>query len=139
MPNEGRYSFWIEHQAIHPKNILYLNIRPSSEHRVSGVLFVITEDELSSYDAREWIYNRYNMADVLAGVTVIGGPVFAYVGKPQYECYPPLTPYESAVRKTYLATIDTGLGNFGADFRQEYQDTSDPVPQHLIIADQRAT
>jgi hypothetical protein len=137
MPNEARYSFSIENQVIYPKNIIYLNIRPSRADRVRGVLFAINEGELQSYDSREWIYDRYDMAISLQGILVTGGPVFAYVGKTQYEIYPPSTPYECAVRASYLATIDSGLENFGANFSREYYDTSDPVPHHLIIQDHR--
>jgi hypothetical protein len=135
MPNQNMFSYMINNQPVYPKNILYLNIRASTQHRVRGVVFAVTKEQLISYDAREWIYDRYDMANALQGIAVTGGPVFAYVGKPQYETYPSSTPDESAVRASYLATIETGLEHLGADFRREYHDSSDPIPQHLIISD----
>ncbi len=137
MPNTGEYYAQLDNDRFYPTNIVYLNIRRSPEDRLHGVLFVITQDDLASVDAREWIYKRHDVSDVLSGMTVTGGPAFAYVGKPQYHYEATNSPHHAAVRATYLATIELGLQALGENFRTLYEASSDPIPQHLVIEDHR--
>jgi hypothetical protein len=135
MPNSGHYYTRVGDEVFYPENIVYLNIRQAPGERVIGILFIINKDELPAYDAREWIYNRHDVSNMLSDIAVMGGPVFAYVGKPQYEVKGPRTPREAAVRATYLETIESGLQALGPVFRRGYEEASDPVPEHLVIKD----
>lgn len=137
VPNARRFYAELANERMYPDNIIYLNIRLSPGDLVIGVLFVVNEEDLFSYDGREWIYNRQEISEALSGVTLTGGPAFVYVGKSEYRLGTANSPCYAAVRATYLDTIETGLRALGEEFRLHYQSSSDPVPQHLIINDRR--
>ena len=137
MPNLKTFFVRTAPEAMYPENIVYLNIRPWPGHRVIGVVFIVSDKELSAFDTREWIYNREEVTDRLSGVTITGGPAFVYVGKPEYRLKTPSLPTYAAVRATYLDIIESGLRNLGEKFRAEYESSSDEVPNELVIQDHR--
>ncbi len=123
---------WVE-----PRMILYLNMHPAPGRALNGVLFIVGEADLARFDEREWIYQRADVSSSVRGTTVNGGPVWAYVGRPEYVMPPPALPSTAAVRQSYLRILEDGQRDLGPEFMARYFDTSDAVPQHLVVEDHR--
>jgi pimeloyl-ACP methyl ester carboxylesterase/cation transport regulator ChaC len=121
-----------------PERIVYLNISPATGRRVNGVIFVINEDDLRTLDKREWIYDRVKINEMLRGVTVLKGPAWAYVGKPEHLlATQAVEPRQAAIRRSYLDMLDSGKSDLGSSFATAYDDSTDPVPTRLIVLDHR--
>ena len=136
MPNE---EFFAEDARgrFYPKHILYLNLRRRPGVVVNGIVFVVDAAALQAFDRREWIYDRVEVTGDVENVAVSGGRVFAYVGKPEYVCTNVRSPRDAAVRKSYVAIMESGLEAMDAAFRRDYEQSTEPLPRHLVIADQR--
>ena len=118
-----------------PERILYLNVQPDDSCSINGVIFVVNENELADYDRREWIYDRVAVNDRLEDVRIEGGSAWVYVAKPEFLLAPPESPHKGAVRQTYLNFLADGHSRLGEEFRQRYYESTDPVPQHLVVDD----
>ncbi len=136
MPNHGFYAK-IGSERVTPQMILYLNVQPLASSSVNGVLVVVTHAELQALDRREWIYDRRVVTHELRGVQLTGGDAFMYVAKTQYVTDAVTSPAVAAVRATYLDILEAGLRSMGTNFRKEFERSSDPVPQQLVIQDLR--
>lgn len=137
MPNDR--TFYTESPAGHmyPDKILYLNVRRMPGSATNGILFVVGPEDLAVFDQREWIYDREDITDELRSVTVRGGRGFTYVAKSGYRLSSAASPEQAAVRLSYLEILEAGFADLGDSFRIGYEKSSDPVPEHLIIADRR--
>lgn len=135
MPNSTFYED-SEHGRIYPGMILYLNVYRDPATRMNGILFVVNGTDLENYDKREWIYDREDVTDSL-DVVIEGGSAYTYVGKEEYVRRDVSSPREAAVRASYIEIVENGLSSLGDDFRSAYLQSSDPVPQHLVIADKQ--
>jgi len=137
VPN--RQDLFLERPAgrVYPRNILYLNVRRAPDSRLNGVLFVLNAQELEAFDRREWVYDREDITEELSGAVVAGSRAFVYVAKPEYCLKEAGSVEEAAVRATYLGILEAGFRDLGQGFRAEYDATTDPVPQNLLIADRR--
>jgi len=135
MPNEV---FFAEDTTgrFYPKHILYLNLRRRRGVVVNGILFLVDAVGLQAFDRREWIYDRVDITDDLEN-TALSGRLFAYVGKPEYVRTNVCSPRDAAVRQSYVAILESGLAAMDSAFRREYQTSTEPLPRHLVIADQR--
>ncbi|MCW5977702.1 MAG: gamma-glutamylcyclotransferase [Bryobacteraceae bacterium] len=135
IPNSSFYTETEDGRMV-PEMILYLNVRRDPATRMNGILFVVNQAELAKYDEREWVYDR---EDVTAGIDLVveGGSAYAYVGKDEYVRRNVSSPRQAAIRATYIQIVENGLAGLGDDFRSTYLQSSDPVPQHLVIQDQR--
>ena len=133
LPNTTFYTETPEGR-LYPRSILYLNVRRQRGSVMNGMVFVVNPTELAAYDKREWVYER---ADVTADldVRVEGGHAFTYVCRPEYRRSSVRLRTEAAVLATYVDVVQNGLAQLGAQFREEYDRSSDPVPQHLVIGD----
>jgi cation transport regulator ChaC len=120
-----------------PEKILYLNMHQAPGQNVNGIIFVVGEAELAKLDEREWVYERVNVVSSLKRASVHGGPLWAYVARQENVLAPPESPIRAAVRKSYLKILDDGHRDLGPEFAARYFDTSDPVPQHLVVDDHR--
>ena len=103
---------------------------------VNGILFLVDAVGLQAFDRREWIYDRVDITDDLEN-TALSGRLFAYVGKPEYVRTNVCSPRDAAVRQSYVAILESGLAAMDSAFRREYQTSTEPLPRHLVIADQR--
>jgi len=133
MPNSTFYAETADGK-VYPERILYLNIRPDPQTQLSGVLFVVDPEDLANFDKREWIYRREEISDLLNGV-VEGGPAYVYVCKSEHCLTAVGSPRQAAVRASYVQIVENGLSSHGNDFRSAYEQSSDPVPQRLVIQD----
>jgi cation transport regulator ChaC len=136
MPNPGFYADTPGGHLL-PERILYLNVRPEPGSLLNGVLFAVGEDELRALDKREWIYDRLAMRRQLRGVRLIGGEAWMYVAKPEFVMASVPSPAVAAVRSSYLRILEAGMGQLPESFRSRFEQTSDPVPRHLVIDDKR--
>ena len=137
MPNEVFYTETAS-GLLYPERILYLNIRHAPGSLLNGILFVVSDAERALFDRRESIYTREKITGQLRGVRVTGGDAWVYVGMPEHEVHGAESPARAAVRASYLRTLEDGFARLGPEFRAAYEGSSDPVPHHLVIEDQRA-
>lgn len=136
MPNRSFYELSNGAEFI-PQNIVYLNVRPSNRDVANGLLYILEPEQLEAFDRREWIYNRHEITQALSGVTVVGGHAYVYVAKPEWRLVPGRTRKWAAVRGSYLKVIDEGLKELGPEFRAQYENSTDPVPTHLVFTDRK--
>jgi hypothetical protein len=120
---------------MYPENILYLNVTRGAGATLNGVVIVVSTEQLLALDAREWMYNRVAVTGGLQGVRVTGGDVYLYASKPEFVVRGVESPRIAAVRATYLDIVETGLADLGASFRDAYERSTEPVPEHLVIQD----
>jgi len=122
-----------------PQHIVYLNIRPTEGTPANGLLYVVDEAELRAFDEREWIYDRVVVTSQLRGVRVLGGDAYAYVGKPEWRLDESRPRSWAALRQSYLDIIEAGLREQpppeAQEFRAQYEDSTDVVPNDRIFAD----
>lgn len=119
-----------------PERILYLNIQRQAEARLNGVVMVVRESDLPSFDRRESIYDRVDVSADLREVKVTGGkPVYAYAGRAAHcvERYEPLPAL--GLRQTYLDGVERALAEMPADYRETFAQTTEAVPRELVFAD----
>ena len=134
MPNKAFY--YVEAETrIYPKNILYLNVRPDPKSWVNCALFVVKQDELETIHDREWIYDPVNVIMNLIGARVEGGQVVLYSGRNEHLIQPAKSPRDVAIRASYLRILENALHNVNSGFRIDFEDTTDPVPKHLVVED----
>jgi cation transport regulator ChaC len=135
MPNRSYYEPSGDGEFV-PRNIIYLNVRPAPDTIINGVLYLLDAEEIEAFDRREWIYSRQSIENPLVGVSVQGGSAFIYVGQPLWTLDPEDTVREvAAIRRSYLRMVDEGLDTLGTDFRASYEQSTDPIPSHLVFAD----
>ena len=131
MPNKKFYTEF-NGTRMYPETILYLNVARDAGTILNGILFVVNDAELASFDDRESIYDRVDITD---GVPLTGGRAYVYVCRPEYTAKDITSPRKGAVRATYIDIVETGLKELGSEFRAGYERSSDPVPRELVIGD----
>jgi pimeloyl-ACP methyl ester carboxylesterase/cation transport regulator ChaC len=136
MPNSA-FAFVNESGAwVTPERILYLNATRSEGRRMNGIIFAITEEDLKMFDEREWIYERVQVNDDLRGVAVLEGAAWLFVGKPEHCVHDATDPRRTAIRRTYLDIVDSGLNDLGSPFVHEFKRSTQSIPSGLVINDQ---
>lgn len=118
-----------------PKSITYLNIEPCSNCKVNGMLFIISENELNSYDYREDSYNRIKINDSLLNISVLGGNAYAYTAKPKnhFPTNKNTSNHDTIITQHYVEIIEEALDILGKKFTQEYDNSSQPLPSQLVF------
>lgn len=122
---------------VTPEHIFYLNVERSDAAHVTGILFVVTAEELARFDQREWIYDRVDVTTQLPHVRLEGGSAWVYCGKPPFVRPHPPSASAGAIRRTYLKILDAGHHDLGEAFAKAYAATTDAVPPHLVVDDVR--
>jgi cation transport regulator ChaC len=145
MPNiRGYYEELSDGTRSDPKYIAYLNIykTSSSSDRVNGLLYTMSSEYAKEFDKREWIYDRVPISSIdLEGVTLTlnGGEALVYVAKSDFclnQCYP-TDRSQVAICASYKETVDNGLEQQEEEFREQYNVSTDAVPECLVIRDKR--
>jgi hypothetical protein len=134
MPNQAFY-YEEDGVRIYPEKILYLNVRLEPRAVMNCVVFVLNSAELRAMDHREWIYDRQVVTGRLRGVRVEGGEAIMYVAREKHLVRGAKSPREAAVRASYLRILEHALQRVNPIFREEYEHTTDPVPERLVIKD----
>jgi pimeloyl-ACP methyl ester carboxylesterase len=75
--------------------------------------------------------------EALDGVTIRGGGAWTYVAVEEYLWRRPSKPPEAIIRRTYLEILARGHAELGEEFQREYEATTDPVPDGLVVNDFR--
>jgi hypothetical protein len=99
------------------------------------VIFVLDNRDLDAMHAREWIYEPVAVTDQVRDVTIAGGDALMYVGLHEHRVQDATRREATAIRASYLRILDNALKGADANFREEYQATTEPVPAHLVIED----
>ncbi len=136
MPNRSFYEL-SEASEFTPQHIIYLNVRASPQDEMNGLLYVLAPEELALFDQREWIYNRHDITQGLSGVTVSGGHAYIYVAKPEWHLTPGRAREWAALRASYVEIVQEGLRELGPEFRMRYENSTDPIPTHLLFVDRK--
>ena len=134
MPNEAFY-FEENNERVYPGQIIYLNLRPAPRALLNCVLFVVRHDQLEAMHDREWIYDATVVNDQLRGVQLQGGPALVYVAREENLARDITSPRTGAIRRSYLEILESALAVVDPVFREEFERTTDPVPENLVIDD----
>src|SRR5262245_14859856 len=102
-PNQQFYFEPSAGERCYPAHIIYLNIRRDPAATVNGLVYAVTDDDLRGFDKREAVYDRVRIDDDILGDAVSGGPVYAYVGKPEFILNGRVPVTEAAIRRSYIA------------------------------------
>lgn len=133
-PNERFYFEKPGGERCYPRNILYLNVRPSPA-AVNGVLYVISEQDLPGFDEREAFYDRVKITGSLLDIDVRGGEAYVYVGREPHLMNQPMPAEHAAIRASYIAIVENGLQELGPEFRAEYERSAVVPPEGNIVED----
>lgn len=134
MPNRAFY--YLENDArIYPQKIIYLNACPERESSINCAIFVLKLQELKLFNEREWIYNAEIVTDFISGVSIVGGNTIMYTSRPEYLVDNVRDPHIAAIRSSYLKILGNALKTIDHSFNMEYERTTDPIPQHLVVND----
>jgi hypothetical protein len=129
MPNEGFYEKTVAGRLT-PERIMYLNVQPSPQSELNGVLYFVTGEELKLIDARECGYDR-----VLVDCEGRVSKAYLYLSQPQWICEPGKPRSWAAVRKSYLDAVAEGVDSLGPGFRADYEASTEPVNPDSILYD----
>lgn len=134
MPNEAFY-FEENDERVYPEQIIYLNLRRAPQELLNCVLFVLRHDQLEAMHNREWIYDATVVNNLLRGVRLQGGEALVYVGREENLARGLSSPRTGAIRRSYLRILESALALVDPVFRREFEHTTDPVPEDLVIED----
>jgi hypothetical protein len=134
-PNQRFYFEPSAGERCYPAHVIYLNIRRDPAVTLNGLIYVVGPDDLSRFDEREAVYDRVRIDEDLVEPTVIGGPVYAYVGKAGFLLDRAVPPAQAAVRASYLAIVEEGLRDLGPAFREQYERSTDQPPAGGVVDD----
>jgi cation transport regulator ChaC len=137
IPNRKGFYEPLEEGEFIPQNIIYLNVRPSDQDIVNGLLYILEPEQIEAFDQREWVYDRHLITPALRGVTLGDGEAYVYVAKPEWHLNPEDTRERAALRSSYLKLVEDGLEELGQEFRTQYEKSTDPAPTHLVFVDRR--
>jgi hypothetical protein len=134
MPNEAFY--YVDGDTrVYPRRIVYLNVRAVTGARLNATLFVVDEHELQEMHGREWIYAPVVVTPALRDVRIEGGEAIMYVARDEHVVSDVPNRREAALRASYLGIVKRALDLATPAFREEYVQTTDAVPEELIIDD----
>jgi hypothetical protein len=134
MPNAAFYYIEDEHR-VYPPKILYLNVRRYSNTLMNCSVFVVGPGECDAMNGREWIFDPTIVTSDLRGVSIEGGDAMMYVGKSDHALQSSETSHDVALRRSFLRGLFGVLNAEGPSVRDEWQRTTDPIPEHLLVDD----
>jgi hypothetical protein len=106
--------------TIYPPYLHYLNIQEEAGSVINGVLYLVPESDLSTYDDWELGYERFEITDRITDYTITGGPVYAYRALPEFTREPTKDYRISVVERGYVTIIDDAFLFWGDAFKEEY-------------------
>jgi hypothetical protein len=123
--------------TIFPQNLLYLNIKEDPNSSVNGVLYIVKEEDLPTYDGWELGYERFEVTDLISDFVIEGGPVFAYRALPEFTLAPNSDIKRNVIEQEYVDIIKDAFEYWGADFETEYKKGIAPFDSSIIQNTQR--
>ena len=134
MPNSAFY-YMEDERRIYPARILYLNVRRDPNTKINCSVFVVGSGERDAMDGREWIFDPTVVTSDLRGVNIEGGDAVMYVGKPDHALQSSENKRDVALRQSFLRSLFGVLAAEDPAVRDEWHQTTDPIPEHLVIDD----
>lgn len=115
-----------------------LNIHPKKNGRVNGILYLITNEELISFDKRERGYRRVDVTERIEEFRFRGGKVYVYEGLPGLPDGPPPDKGTYILIKEFADSVTGACDAIGKDFRSEFDKstracTYQVVPVNKIV------
>ena len=134
MPN-ANYKYTEVERVITPERVLYLNVRKQSGSHINCALFVVTAEELETFDERESVYYRANVSDDIEDVRISGGNAWMYVALDEFLWRRESRPPEAIIRRTYVNILETAHAKLGEEFQRDFDASTDVALPHLIVND----
>jgi len=134
MPNAAFY-YIEDERRIYPPKILYLNVRRDPNTLMNCSVFVVGPGERDAMDGREWIFEPTIVTSDLRGVSIEGGDAIMYIGKSDHALQTSENSHNVALRRSFLRSLFGVLDAEGPSVRDEWQRTTDPIPEHLLVDD----
>lgn len=122
----------IEGDTIYPQNLIYLNIKDSPTSIINGVLYIVPEDDLPTYDRWELGYERIEVTDLIQDFIIEGGRVFAYKALPDFVIEPNNDVKRNIIELSYSKIIQEAFDYWGEEFEAEYNKSTEPVNPSII-------
>jgi hypothetical protein len=108
-----------------------LNIRSKSAGRVNGILYLITDEELTRFDKREYGYRRVEVTEKIEEFSFAGGRVFAYEGLPGYtEGTAPKGTY--MLIREFVDSVTGACDALGKAFRDGFDSSTRPCAYPVV-------
>lgn len=127
----------IEGDTIYPKYLHYLNIREDPNAVINGVLYIVPESDLPSYDVWELGYERFEVTHLVQDYVIEGGPVFAYKALPNFELEPNNDYTQNIIERSYVKILEDAFGYWGNEFQAEYEKTTEPFDPAILHETQK--
>ncbi|MFT7620190.1 MAG: cation transport regulator ChaC [Planctomycetota bacterium] len=103
-----------------PTATLFLNIEREASSILPGVIFEVSQKELTLIDAREYGYTRINVTD---GVDQDqGATIYSYIASPGFDS----PTHEAVIPAQYHDIVSLGARNWGEEFEQSFWGTTKP-------------
>jgi hypothetical protein len=122
----------VEGDTIFPKYLHFLNIKKDPNTVINGVLYIVPEADLPSYDVWELGYERFEVTDLIQGYAIEGGPVFAYKALPDFTLDPNNDYRQNTVEGAYVRILEDAFRYWGKEFEAEYRKTTDPFDPAIL-------
>tara|TARA_R110001592_G_C12982218_1_gene734300 strand:- start:205 stop:936 length:732 start_codon:yes stop_codon:yes gene_type:complete len=127
----------IDGDTIYPKYLHYLNIREDESSIINGVLYIVPEDDLPTYDSWELGYERFDVSNKIIDFAIEGGPVFAYKALPEFEKEPTNNYRLNIIEQSYSNIIQEAFDYWGKEFEEEYKNSTEPIDSTIIRTNQK--
>jgi hypothetical protein len=109
-----------------------LNIHPSREGRINGILYLVTDQDLVRLDKRENGYRRVDVTGKIEEFRFHGGKVYAYEGLPQDSMGSPPEKGTYIVIKEFFDQVARACDGVGKDFRDEFDRSTRPCEYEIV-------
>lgn len=118
--------FLLSESDVIPQFASALNVRPPLDQErptnPNGILFDITEEELTLMDSREEHYERVDITQHISDAPE--GIIYTYTGLSRF-CKTPFLD-DIFLPKSYLELVETGFNSFGNNYLEEFRQTTLP-------------
>ena len=109
-----------------------LNIYPKNTGKINGVLYLITDDELLSFDQRERGYQRVDVTDKIEEFSFSGGKVYVYEGLQGSAQDSSEEKGIYILIKEFFDMVNEACDSRGEDFRKEFDRTTKPCEYEVV-------
>ncbi len=123
--------------TIYPQNLMYLNIREDPGTILNGVLYLVPEADLPTYDGWELGYERFEVTKLINDYNVVGGPVFAYKALPDFVLEPVSDYTRNIIELGYSKIIQDAFDFWGKEFEAEFIKSTEIVDPVIIRENQK--
>ena len=127
----------VDLDTIYPQNLIYLNIKEDANSRINGVLYIVPEVDLPTYDEWELGYERIDVSDFISDYLITGGPVFAYKALPDFVMEPNLDYSRNIIELSYTKIIADAFDYWGKEFEAEFRNSTEFVDSTIIMENQK--